>query len=392
MPAYHGQISHIEEYLEKQGLRLPAHTNPAEYLLDVVNIDFQQTDHGTQNLKRIFEFWRTSPEATELSKSLSRSDESSSTSLKDSGSRAPFDSIVLALLRRSFIKSYRDVVAYAIRFAMYMGLAIMMGTVWLRLPTVQSSIQPFINAIFFGGAFISFMAVAYVPAFLEDRSTLVKERANGLYGATPFVIANVLIGLPYLFLIALLFSIPSYWLVNFQPTASAFFTYVLWLFLDLLAAESLVVLLSSIFPNFVVALALTAFANGLWMSVGGFLVSPEVLNAFWKYLFHYIDYVSFPTTDSVCIVRLTSFVVQQAYVFRAMMSNEFAKRTYDCGPGCQCMYDSALASECKIDGRAVLREYGYRADGNGGKWVGIMLAIIVVYRLLGWVALTVKKR
>ena len=31
-------------------------------------------------------------------------------------------------------------------------------------------------------------------------------------------------------------------------------------------------------------------------------------------------------------------------------------------------------------------------DGNGGKWVGIMLAIIVVYRLLGWVALTVKKR
>ena len=74
------------------------------------------------------------------------------------------------------------------------------------------------------------------------------------------------------------------------------------------------------------------------------------------------------------------------------MSNEFAKRTYDCGPGCQCMYDSALASECKIDGRAVLREYGYRGDGNGGKWVGIMLAIIIVYRLLGWVALTVKKR
>ena len=142
------------------------------------------------------------------------------------------------------------------------------------LPRSSRQSSPFINAIFFGGAFISFMAVAYVPAFLEDRSTLVKERANGLYGATPFVIANVLIGLPYLFLIALLFSIPSYWLVNFQPTASAFFTYVLWLFLDLLAAESLVVLLSSIFPNFVVALALTAFANGLWMSVGGFLVSP----------------------------------------------------------------------------------------------------------------------
>lgn len=64
----------------------------------------------------------------------------------------------------------------------------------------------------------------------------------------------------------------------------------MWLFLDLIAAESLVVLMSSIFPIFVVALALTAFANGLWMSVGGFLVSPNVLNVFWKYWARYIDY------------------------------------------------------------------------------------------------------
>lgn len=45
---------------------------------------------------------------------------------------------------------------------------------------------------------MSFMAVAYVPAFLEDRVTFVKERANGLYGATPFILANFIIGLPFL--------------------------------------------------------------------------------------------------------------------------------------------------------------------------------------------------
>ncbi len=83
-------------------------------------------------------------------------------------------------------------------------------------------------------------------------------------------------------LISLIFSIITYWLNNFRPSASAFFTWVMWLFLDLLAGESLVVLMSSLFPNFVIALALTAFANGLWMSVGGFLVSPKVLNVFWK--------------------------------------------------------------------------------------------------------------
>jgi hypothetical protein len=45
---------------------------------------------------------------------------------------------------------------------------------------------------------MSFMAVAYVPSFLEDRATFVKERANGLYGAAAFMLSNFIIGLPYL--------------------------------------------------------------------------------------------------------------------------------------------------------------------------------------------------
>lgn len=45
---------------------------------------------------------------------------------------------------------------------------------------------------------MSFMAVAYVPAYLEDYATFSKERANGLYGSLPFMIANFIIGLPYL--------------------------------------------------------------------------------------------------------------------------------------------------------------------------------------------------
>lgn len=45
---------------------------------------------------------------------------------------------------------------------------------------------------------MSFMAVAYIPSFLEDRSTFIKERQNGLYGAAAFQISNFIIGLPYL--------------------------------------------------------------------------------------------------------------------------------------------------------------------------------------------------
>jgi hypothetical protein len=91
-------------------------------------------------------------------------------------------------------------------------------------------------------------------------------------------------------LISTLFSLISYFLSNFRPSATAFWTWVLWIFLDLIAAESLVVLVTALFPNFVIALAIVAFANGLWMSVGGFLMSPGLLNVFWRDVFHWIDY------------------------------------------------------------------------------------------------------
>jgi hypothetical protein len=116
-----------------------------------------------------------------------------------------------------------------------------------------------------------------------------------------------LIGAPYLFLIALLLSIVAYWLGNFWNTAEGFWMFVLWLFLDLLAAEGLVVLVTSIAPIFVVALAVTAFANGLWMSVGGFLVPMGTLNVFWKCECSLC--LEFQTPNRQLIARQTFFTI-----------------------------------------------------------------------------------
>src|ERR1700722_1577795 len=148
----------------------------------------------------------------------------------------------------------------------------------------------------------------------------------------------------------------------------------MWLFLDLVAAESLVVFMSSIFPNFVVSLALTAFANGLWMSVGGFLVPSNILNVFWKYVFHYIDYqVTYEKSHfSSTYMKLT---VSQSYVFQGMMVNKFQDRIYSCSSDCNCMYQTELASQCQISGRGVLDQYGYSARQTG-TWVGILLGIV----------------
>ncbi|THZ59945.1 putative ABC transporter [Aureobasidium pullulans] len=373
---YFGAVSGVAPYFAQLGMPVPDLMNPSEHILDLTNTDFESEDEeggtASQRLVTIQSAWKEQGNSDDVGTPIL---EKSDVFPDVQGLGLAHDlGIPVTLLHRLYLKSYRDIVTYWIRVAMYMGLAVMMGTVWLQLSTIQKDIQSFVNALFFGSAFLSFMAVAYVPAFLEDRAIFVKERANGLYGPLSFVVSNFLIGLPFLFLISILFATVTYWLISFRPDATAFFVHVMWLFLDLVAAESLVVLVSSLFPNFIIALALVAFANGLWMSVGGFLVPTGSLNVFWRYVFHYIDY--------------------QAYVFRGMMVNEFDGRTYRCAgnvvTGCSCAYESELSGRCKIDGKAVLQYYDY-PTGQLGKTVGIMIGIIVVYRVLGYLALYFRK-
>jgi ABC-type multidrug transport system permease subunit len=242
-----------------------------------------------------------------------------------------------------------------------------MGTTWLRLGYAQEDINARVTALFFSGAFMSFMAVAYIPAYIEDQATFAKERANGLYGPTSFLVANFLIGLPYLFIIVTCFSVIAYWMVGLWPTAQGFWTFLGFLFLDLLAAESLVILVASVVPNFIVSLALVAFANGLWMVVNGFLVPETILNVFWKSWVTKINY--------------------QNWAFRAMMWNEFRDQTFSCGSTCS--FPSADGKT--IPGEAVLEYYGY-GQGHLGAYAGYMIAICVVYRLLAWTALWIRGR
>ncbi|KAG9511481.1 putative ABC transporter, partial [Aureobasidium melanogenum] len=371
---YFGSLSKAASYLSSLGLPVPNLMSLSEHILDLTNTDFDSEHLDEQVSAQRLLAIQSVPRINRLLATPPPGYSSASSAGSQRTCLAHDLGIPITLLHRLFIKSYRDIVTYWVRVAMYMGLAVMMGTVWLRLSPVQKDIQSYVNALFFGSAFLSFMAVAYVPAFLEDRAIFVKERANGLYGPLAFVVSNFLIGLPFLFLISILFAGVTYGLVGFRSDATAFFIHIMWLFLDLVAAESLVVLVASLLPNFIVALTLVAFVNGFWMAAGGFLVPTGRLNAFWRYAFHYIDY--------------------QSYVFRGMMVNEFTGRVYQCagdiGSGCSCAYESDLSDQCKIDGRAVLEYYSYptnRLDTS----IGIMIGIIAVYRLLGYLALRFRK-
>lgn len=142
--------------------------NPAEFILDIVSTDFSRDDESaadgekstqptrtaTERLQYIQNSWQELEQARitdthGADQSDGEYDNSDKKQIAEAAasSQPAFYRIVLVLLHRSFIKANRDVIAYGVRVAMYLGLAIMMGTVWLRLHESQEYIQPFINAI-----------------------------------------------------------------------------------------------------------------------------------------------------------------------------------------------------------------------------------------------------
>ena len=82
----------------------------------------------------------------------------------------------------------------------------------------------------------------------------------------------------------------------------------------------------------------------------------------------------------------------QTYVFQGMMVNQFRDTLYDCqrlpDGTFHCMFLSDLANTGKVRGTAVLDAYGYPQDSTKiFRWLLYTIAIIVVHRLVGMLAL-----
>jgi hypothetical protein len=127
---------------------MPLYTNPAEYLLQLVNTDFAPDQaEANRELDTMITAWEKSTETKETIREIEDASGSKS-ALDDHLESSPNKLLIpITLTHRSIIKAYRDLIAYGIRVAMYIGLAIMMGTVWLRLEEDQENIRSFLNAI-----------------------------------------------------------------------------------------------------------------------------------------------------------------------------------------------------------------------------------------------------
>ncbi|KAF8207443.1 P-loop containing nucleoside triphosphate hydrolase protein [Mycena galopus ATCC 62051] len=406
---YSGRVDGLEGFMERWGKPVGKFTTPSDHAMNFLNGDFSE---GTGHVGAFREFYLSTnpalPDEIELLALGSRGEGTTSSFFASDteqeheheherghgrkhahehahahahqheyGKAGPLGTLfwnTLVLSERTAFNYSRNLLAYGVRAGMYAGMGLMLATIWIRLGTADSKINDRLSVHFFSVAFLAFMSVAGIPGFLEERAVYYRESKNGLYTTLPFVLSNTLVGMPFLFVCTLLFTLISYWAIGLHHGAPAFFRFLAFLYLAILAAESQMLVIAALLPIFVAALAIGAFVNGFWMSVGGYFIKARSLPRFWFYSFHYMDY--------------------QRYAFELLTNSDLRGLTFTCDStpaGCVCAYPSSTPETCTVSGADVLA-YLDIGDIGYGKWAAILVCIFVIYRVGLYFALKARSK
>ncbi|CAA7257514.1 unnamed protein product [Cyclocybe aegerita] len=377
---YSGRVDELEGFFEKWGRPVGRFTTPSDHAMNFLNTDFLHPSTSAEIIREFREFylsWSASDPASEPfdeKKLLAYpTDKNSGAVDGKAGSIGTLFWNTLVLAERTAMNYSRNLLAYGVRLGMYGGMGLMLATIWIRLGSEDTTINDRLSVHFYSVAFLAFMSVAGIPAFLEERSVYYRETKNGLYTTLPFVLSNTLVNIPFLFLCTFFFTVICYWAIGLHGGAVPFFRFLAFLFLSILAAESQALVVASLLPIFVAALAISAFLNGFWMSVGGYFMRARSLPRFWYYSFHFMDY--------------------QKYAFELLTNSDLRGLTFKCSTivndQCVCAYPTSTPASCTVSGADVL-DYLDIGGISYGRWAAILTCVTIIYRIALYFALKVR--
>ncbi|PRQ48600.1 putative taurine-transporting ATPase [Rosa chinensis] len=273
----------------------------------------------------------------------------------EKGSHANFITQCLVLTRRSFVNMYRDLGYYWLRLAIYIALCLCVGTIFHDIGSTFGSIQARGSMLMFVASFLTFMAIGGFPSFVEDMKIFGRERLNGHYGVAAYVVGNTLSSIPYLLMVSLIPGAIAYYLVGLQKSFDHFAYFALVLFVCLMLVESLMMIVASIVPDFLMGIITGAGIQGIMMLNGGFFRLPDDLpKPFWRYPMYYIAF--------------------HKYANQGFYKNEFEGRTFP---------NNQAGGPPTITGEEILKST-WQVEMGYSKWVdlAILLGMVIVYRLM----------
>ncbi|KZV53761.1 ABC transporter G family member 11-like [Dorcoceras hygrometricum] len=298
---YFGSASDANQFFSSNGFCCPPMRNPSDHYLRTINQDFDV------DVEQGFGGKLTAAEATNILINSYNSSETfqqvkihvnkicqqnSGGALEKMERGAGFIRQCLVLTRRSFKNMHRDLGYYWLRFAIYIGLSLSIGTIFYDLGFSYSSIQARGSMLVFVASFMTFMAIGGFPSFVEDMKIFTRERLNGHYGVTSFVVGNTLSSIPYIVLVSIVPVAMAYYLAGLQKSIDHFIYFGCLIFACMMLVESLMMVVASIVPDFLMGIIMGAGIQGFFKNEflglrfpdgrGGTIGGEEVLASVWQ--------------------------------------------------------------------------------------------------------------
>ncbi|XP_024019899.1 ABC transporter G family member 11 [Morus notabilis] len=361
---YLGPASGANEFFASSGFPCPTLQNPSDHFLKTINKDFEQDiEQGIDGavprvqdaIDTLTKSYRASVTYRQVRTEVAEICKQDCGAVEKKRSHASFLTQCLVLTRRSFKNMNRDLGYYWLRIAIYILVALGLGTIYYDIGTNYGSIQARGSLIMFIASFLTFMAIGGFPSFVEDMKVFERERLNGHYGATSFVIGNTLSSQPYLFLVSVIPGALAYFLSGLRKDHEHFLYFVSVLYASMILVESLMMIVASIVPNFLMGIITGAGIQGLMILGGGFFRLPRDLPVvFWRYPLYYVAF--------------------HRYAYQGMFKNEFDGLSFPNEEG---------GGRAIITGEEILRDK-WEVDMSYSKWVdlAVLLGMVVFYRVL----------
>ncbi|KAM7474861.1 hypothetical protein LguiB_022104 [Lonicera macranthoides] len=330
---YFGPAKSTNAFFSANGFPCPTLQNPSDHFLRTINKDFDEDiEQGKGS--------------------------NGGGALEKRRSHASFVTQCIVLTQRSYMNMFRDLGYYWLRLAIYVALAICLGTLFYNVGSDYNSIEPKCSMLMFVTSFLTFMCIGGFPSFVEEMKVFERERLNGNYGTGAFVLGNTFSAIPYLLLVSLIPGAISYHLTGLQNDVKHFAYYALVVFTCMMLVESLMMMVASVVPNFLMGIILGSGIQGLMILGAGFFVKPNNMpKSFWKYVVYNIAF--------------------HKYALQGLYKNEFLGTSY---------YVSEGGGRHEITGEYILRN-NWQIEMDYSKWVNlaILLGMVVLYRVMFFV-------
>ncbi|KAG4215046.1 hypothetical protein ERO13_A01G153500v2 [Gossypium hirsutum] len=330
------------EYFSRFGYQCPDHANPAEFLADLISIDYSSADSVYSSKKRIdalVEAFSTQSSAVLYATPLT-------------GKTGPkqgmkFGKKIAAkrkggwwrqfwlLLKRAWMQASRDGPTNKVRARMSIASAIIFGSVFWRMGRSQTSILDRMGLLQVTAINTAMAALTKtVGVFPKERAIVDRERAKGSYALGPYLLSKLIAEIPVGAAFPLMFGAVLYPMARLHPTFSRFGKFCGIVTVESFAASAMGLTVGSMVPTTEAAMALGPSLMTVFIVFGGYYVTADNT----PIIFRWIPRAS--------LIR---------WAFQGLCINEFTGLKFDCQnsfdvqTGEQALYRYSLGGTCMRD-------------------------------------------